>query len=356
MKKTITVLSLVLAFIMSFGVVTASAKGIVLSNDKFYVEIPDGFEICTDYGDDHYYFENSENVYEELNIYVEANFNFPDGIKKANEDIIENRFERFISDKEISEIDVEKIEKGNINGINACYVFGTYDGSVDGEQFLHAYILTTKENIYIVSAVIYAIDKPNFEKEPDYLKETISSFLVNGTYYDGEKLAKPHDFSKVEHYIDALERDMLTDAYYEHNYNVDAFATVIIFLGLAFPIVFIVLIVLYVKTRKKLKEYKEFFGSIEQAKVAMYQQQMQRNYQPYSNAQQYGYAPNVPPSNMQTYNSGVRPTEQPQYMPPAQPMQTTQPAQMAQPTQPTQSTQLTLSPEMQEFKNNDVNN
>ena len=79
----------------------------------------------------------------------------------------------------------------------------------------------------------------------------------------------------------------------------------------------------------------------------MYQQQMQRNYQPYNNGQQYGYAPNVPPSNMQTYNSGVRPTEQPQYMPPAQPMQ---------PAQPTQPIQPTLPPEMQESQNNNVNN
>lgn len=323
MKKTVKVLALVLVFIMSFGFVTASAKGTVLSNDKFYVELPEGFEICTDYGDDHYYFENSENIYEELSIYVEGNINFPDGLNKTDEEIIENRVERFIYDKELSSIDIEKIQKGNINGISACYVYGMIEGSID-QQFLHAYVLATKENVFIVSAVIYAGDSPNVEKEPNYLKETISSFLVNGTYFNGDKLTKAHDFSKAEHYIDALERDVLTDDYFENNEDIEAIGIIGVFAIFASPIIIIVLLVLYFKTRKKLKEYKEFFGTIEQARSAMYQQQMQRGYQPYGNQQYYGYNPNMQPYNQ----GGYAPQQQPQ-----QPIQSQQSQQCTNPTQ-----------------------
>ena len=59
MKKAIKVLSLALVLIMCFGVVSAFAKGNVLSNDKFYAEIPEGFEIKDSYGEDHYYLEDS---------------------------------------------------------------------------------------------------------------------------------------------------------------------------------------------------------------------------------------------------------------------------------------------------------
>ena len=45
MKRTFKILSLVLIFIMCFGVVTAFAEGKTLSNDKFYAEIPENFEI-----------------------------------------------------------------------------------------------------------------------------------------------------------------------------------------------------------------------------------------------------------------------------------------------------------------------
>ena len=92
MKKTVKALALVLVFIMSFGFVTASAKGTVLSNDKFYVELPEGFEVCTDYGDSHYYFEN-EYSYEGIDIIVEGNLLFPDGIKNTPENIIEEKID-----------------------------------------------------------------------------------------------------------------------------------------------------------------------------------------------------------------------------------------------------------------------
>ncbi len=370
MKKSIAILSLVLAFIMAFGVITASAKGNALSNDKFYVELPDGFEICTDYGDSHYYLEN-EYSYDGIEIVVEGNLRFPDGIKKTPENIIEERFKDFFYDAEGTGFaEIKKLEKGDINGISACYVYGTVDNELYSDD-IFAYILTTEENLFVVYTTISSgIQEEG--KQPDYLKDFMRTFLVNGTYYDGEKLSKNHDFSKAEHYIDALERDMLTDDYYEYSDDMTGVVFAVIILAFILPLVFIVFVILFFKTRKKLKEYKELFGPIEKARAAMYQQKMQNGYGAYNynNQQPYGYAPNVPPSNMQGYNSGAGAYAQPQYAPPSQPyyqptqpMQNNQPAQQyyqpaqpAQPVQPTQPAQSTLSPEMQEFQNNNVNN
>lgn len=326
MKKTVKALALALVFIISFGFVTASAKGTVLSNDKFYVELPEGFEVCTDYGDSHYYFEN-EYSYEGIDIIVEGNLRFPDGIKNTPENIIEERFRAFFYDvEETGFAEIKTLEKGEINGISACYIYGYIDNELYSDD-IFAYILTTHETLFIVYTTLSSGTQQE-GKQPAYLKDFMKTFLVNGTYYNGEKLSKAHDFSKEEHYIDALERDVLSEDYYEYNSNVDSFAAVIIFLGFAFPILFIVLIVLYVKTRKKLKEYKEFFGTIEQARSAMYQHQMQRGYQPYGNQQYYGYNINMQ-QPVQPYNQGgYAPQQQPQ-----QPIQSQQSQQCTNPTQ-----------------------
>ncbi len=317
MKKTVKALALVLVFIMSFGFVTASAKGTVLSNDKFYVELPEGFEICTDYGDSHYYFEN-EYSYEGIDIIVEGNLLFPDGIKNTPENIIEERFKTFFYDvDETGFAEVKTLEKGEINGISACYVYGYVDNELYSDD-IFAYILTTRETLFIVYTTLSSGTQDE-GKQPAYLKDFMKNFLVNGTYYDGEKLSKAHDFSKEEHYIDALERDMLTEDYYEYNDDFDVILGFII-ASFTLPVVLIVFIVLYFKTKKKLKEYKEFFGTIEQARSAMYQQQMQRGYQPYANPQYYGYNSGMQ-QPVQPYNQGgYAPQQQPQQ--PIQPQQT----------------------------------
>lgn len=333
MKRTFKILSLVLIFLMYFGVVNASAKGKVLSNDKFYAEIPENFEITDAYGEGHYYFVDTVEFKDSFEIYVEGNILFPDGIKNTDIAIIKNRFSNFINVEDSSELEIEKAEIGNINGISACYVYGiTNDGIT--EEFLHAYILTTKENLFIVTTSNY-IDA--YEKEPEFLKEFMRNFLVNGTYYNGEKLTKSHDFSKAERYIDALERDVLTDSYYSYHSGTAALGLGLVLIGVGLPVLLIIFLVLYIKTRKKLKEYKEFFGPIEQARIAMRQHYMQNaSYQPMQN--NGGYYTNVP--NMNAYNGNQPPVAQHQYQSQYQPIQ---PAQ------------TNISPEMQEFQNNNEN-
>lgn len=331
MKRTFKILSLVLIFIMCFGVVTAFAEGKTLSNDKFYAEIPENFEINDTSGEDHYYFEDS-NIVDSLGsfeIFVEGNILFPDGIKDTDINIIKERIKNFVYIEEVeAEFDIKKAEKGKINGISACYIYGITNDGVT-KEFLHTYILTTKETLYIITA---SSSSEDFEKEPEFLKDFMNSFLVNGTYYNDEKLSKEYDFSKSEQYIDALERDVLTENYYAYHSGTMAFGFAFIISILVFPLFLIIFLVLYIKTRKKLKEYKEFFGSIEQARMAMRQHYMQNSsYQPMQN--NGGYYTNVP--NMNAYNNQPQ-VSQPQY-------------------QPTQPAQTNLPPEMQENQINNVN-
>ena len=335
MKKIIKVSSLVLVFVMCFGVINAFAKGKTLSNDKFYAEIPENFEINDTYGDDHYYLEDAVEYSDEIEIIVEGNILFPDGIKDTDIGVIKDRFAKLYSVEESTKLEIKKADKGKINGISACYISGIGDDGIS-QEYLHAYLLATKENLYIVTTSNFGDE---YKEEPEFLKEFMSSFLINGTYYNGEKLTKKHDFSKAEKYIDALERDVLTESYYNYHSGTVGSAMVLILSVLCFPIVTIIFIILYVKTKKKLKEYKEFFGSIEQARMAMRQHYMQNSsYQPMQN--NGGYYTNVP--NMNGYNGNQQPVLQQQYQQPQY--------------QPTQPVQNNITPEMQEFANNDQNN
>ena len=106
----------------------------------------------------------------------------------------------------------------------------------------------------------------------------------------------------------------------------DSFTYGFIFIVLALPILTIVLFVLYLKTRKKLKEYKEFFGTIEQARMTMGQQVIQNGGQNYT---QYNTQP-VNPYNQQYNNPGAMPYNQTVQQP-------------------------VLPPELQDFQNNGEN-
>lgn len=298
MKKTFKVLAIALVLLTFFGVISASAKGTVLSNDIFYAEIPDNFKLTNDFGDDHYYFTDTVNYSGDIEIFVQGNIYLPDGIRYSDTNLIIERIEKFIYSEESSNIEVDVCEKGSINGISACYLSGMLTDSIS-EEYFHIYVIATKENLVVVKA---SDSSAEFEKQPEYFKNFISTLLVNGTYYNGEKLSKPHDFSKSEHYIDALERDVLTEDFYNYNSGVDAFAGIVLLLVFALPLLTLIFFVLYIKTKKKLKEYKEFFGSVEQAKA-----QMQRSY--YQNG--YGYNRPINQAVNQPQGMPVNPAYQP---------------------------------------------
>ncbi|MGN1317171.1 MAG: hypothetical protein ACI4VW_08970 [Acutalibacteraceae bacterium] len=323
MKRKILVLSMVLIIALSMSVVNVSARDNEISNDKFYAVIPNDFNIVSDCGYDHYYLEDTVNYEGSIEIFVEGNLLFPYGIKDTDTEVIKKRMEYFLYE-DFSDVEIAEIQKRNINGLTACYIYASTDDGLFQEE-LYAYIFATKENLYMVaSSGIFSDDK-----EPEFLKEFINDFYISGTYFNGEKPSRAYDFSKAEKYMDALERDVITSDYYEYNEDLDTFAVGFLAFVLVLPVLTIVFFVLYLRTRKKLKEYKEFFGSIEQARMAFGQQVIQNGGQTYT---QYNTQP-VNPYNQQ-YNN---PTAMPYNQTAQQPVQNN------------------LPPELQDFQNNDEN-
>ena len=323
MKRKFTVLSAVLIFTLLFGVVNASAKGNELSNDKFRAVIPENFSIVKDGGYGHYYLEDNVEFEGSIEIFVEGNILFPYGIKDTETEVIKKRMEYFFYG-DFSRMEISEVQKKNINGLTGCYIYGTTDDDVFQED-LYAYILTTRENLYVVvSSGIFSDGK-----EPEFLQKFMNGFIINGTYYNGEKPSVFFDFSKEEKYIDALERDVINTDYYEYNEEMDSFAASFIAVAFAMPVLTVVFLVLYLRTRRKLKEYKEFFGPIEQARMAFRQQYVQQVGQNYN---QYGAQP-VTPYNQQYGNPDAMPYNQTAQQPP----------------------QNNLPPEFQDFRNNGEN-
>lgn len=283
MKKLFKSVSVTLALLCIFGTISSFAvgKSQILDNDRFYAEIPEGFYIDNSFGEDHYYFSNDDG--DEIEIYVEGNILLPDGIADTENRVINERIKDFIYAEDTVEFNAEKTVKTKVNGVTACALYGIASDVIFSEA-MFVYVFTTKEALYIVSSSVFDMEEKN---EPEFLTEFISSFLVNGTHYRDETLSVNHDFSKSEHYIDAIERDVLTQEYDEYNEGLDSFIIVFFVSVFILPVVTIILIVLYLKTRKKLKEYKEFFGPIDQARFMMNQNMMQTNYQSYQNNGQY---------------------------------------------------------------------
>ncbi len=316
MKKLITVI-LSVVIILSVFSLTASAQGNILANDKFIAVIPENFEIYKNSGYDHYYLQDAVSYSGNIEIFVEGNFLFPEGIKKASDDVISKRIADYLYNESMYEnVEMSRISKEKINGITV----GRF-AALDGSENLFGYIYTTEQTLFIALYSTY-----NGDEEPENFIKFIENFYVNGTHYDGEKLSVNVDFSKEIHYIDALERDVFTEEYYDYNSGVGVFAVILVLICILAPIAGIVFLILFIITRKKLNEYKNFFGSIEAARGMM------NNYAAYqSNGQYYGMYPQNLPNNGQYY-----PAQQPQQTQyqqyPQYSSEQTAPAQVNEPT------------------------
>lgn len=257
MKKTLRITAAVIIFTLIFGIVSVSAaKKEVIDNDLFYVELPDGFTQVKDYTPN-YYFEN-ENI-TCLEFYVEGNFQFPDGIKETDEDVISKRAEKIIRSNRMY-VRVEEIFKTTLNGFNVAFISGI-DYDLFEEPF-SAYVFATKETVFIIYC------QGSSDNPTTVLEKVAKSFTINGTYFDGDEPTIDHNFQGAEDYYSSHEEDI--EEYYtlelEQDGGIGAFVAVIFILAFlcpAFIILFVIFIVLYVKNKKKLKEYKRLAGNAE---------------------------------------------------------------------------------------------
>lgn len=259
MKKRIVFISLIMVIVLMFTGVSAFAtakninKSVVLDNDRFYVTLPDGYTYEKGYSSNYYY--SNEN-FDTIEFFVEGNLLFPDGIEKTPEEIINKRFEEFCGEEYISEIKINLLKKIKVNGFSSATIEGTRD---DGafEYTFKAYILTTKETLYIIIA----------ESENGFsdIENMMKGFTVNGTYYEGDVPTIKHDFTKSEKYIEALERDTVREFEDPGTFSESLYGAIgiILLLMLALPVVIIVLAVKYSGLKKKVKQYEMYCGPIE---------------------------------------------------------------------------------------------
>ena len=270
MKKIIKIMVVSLALILVFGSLSVFAEGeekIVIDNDRFYVEMPQGFTEDT-VTTENYYFTDEN--YTEVEFYVTGNLQFPKGIGAESEDVIGKRALR-IMETTRSDISVSDVKKCRINGFAAACVTGEYNWLIT--EYFKAYVFATKETVYIVYA------QASTQKDLIALDAVIVNFTINGTYFPGDEPTIKHDFSKSQDYYTAFEKN--SEGYYiedkEFNEFMNKFIGVFFAIILASPIIFVLLIVFIVKSRKYKKiseEYESYFGPILAVRNQFKMQQM----------------------------------------------------------------------------------
>lgn len=282
----IALISVTLCLIMMFSCVSVFAveDDFVIDTDTVYAVIPDDLYFSSYEGDYYYYFEDDD--YSNcLSIMVLDNEVAPEGLKKADKNIIGNYFsEAYIWEydedyKQTIKIKYDKSELTSVNGLTAYYLQGAY-GFSDYEDWeydcpFYGYVFATKENIVIV-----CLETALYDGDIEYLNETVASLRINGTYLDGDKPTQSHTFSE-ETFEDALQADIDASEWYYpddlsglpesdeefaefFNIFTDIMVVVIVLSCIVPTIALIVLAIVfgvkYNKNSKKVKMYEDRFG------------------------------------------------------------------------------------------------
>lgn len=298
MKKK--VLALLMVCLLAFSLMSVSVSAnerVVLDNSAFYIDVPENYMYYTDYSDN-FFIKDSGYGMQELEFFIQGNLMFPNGIADATDEEIISKVRRIT--KWSASIDVENVTRARVNG-QRTVVLECIDESIT-EEVNEYYLFATKEIVGVVRTTYYT------DEEKKEIAAMLDTFVLNGTYFEGDKPLKPHDFSKSPDYYKAVSG--VAEAYYEYDevFNEVMWFVIGIFgiITLIFPaavIALIVIIVKWSKEKKLVKEYQGYFGPIEQARSTINAQRMY-----YNNG--YGAYPQQPAPY------GVYPQAQPMYYQP----------------------------------------
>lgn len=258
-----------------------------INTDILYAKIPDDFEFDP-YGSmnylETYYFSDYE--LSSIQFLVLENNKAPNGITSVSNAQAVEIVEDYYGAQCSYVIENAKVSKATVNGISALridgafsfYPFDSADYKEDEYYYgMCAYLLATKENIFVI---VY--ESWYEEVEIEDFEEVISTVLINGTYFDGDKLTVNHDFSSAPAYRDATIADAENyDGYWDDGsfddeiFNEEALGVfeegfsvivivVCIFTLILPTVIFIVLAIVfgvkYNKNKKKLDEYEARYG------------------------------------------------------------------------------------------------
>ena len=259
----------------------------VINTDILYAEISDEFDF-EPYGTmsytDTYYFTDYD--YNAIQFLVLENNKAPNGIQALTNNQAVEIIEDYYGAQWSYVIENAKVTKATVNGISALridgafsyYPFDSADFQEDDMYFgMCAYLLATQENIFVI-----VFESWEEEIDTEAFSKVISSVLVNGTYFEGDKLTVTHNFSSAPTYKEATVADAEEyDEYWGDDYYdgemfdeeffgafEDGFSVIMIIIcvfTLILPtVIFIALAVIfgvkYNKNKKKLDEYEARYG------------------------------------------------------------------------------------------------
>lgn len=316
---------ILLISLLCTGVSAQAEERVVLDNSIFYIDIPEGYEFVPGISNNYYIADDSFGT-KTMEFFVGGNILFPQGFSRLDDIAIIDRVRR-ISDWS-TDYSVDELKRGKINGQSAVVITGTDDFIYESG---YSYYVFVTEEYYCAIEISYADEEERAE-----LEEIISTFVLNGTHFDGGAPIKRHIFSNSPDYIEEILQYSLN--YYETEASFDdgvaGVAVAILVFILLIPgvvIALIVAIVLCVKNKKLVKEFESYFGPIyavrENIRAQRARQSGYVNYPP----QQVGYPPQPNPyvpqgAPQQPYMGNFAPQYNP-YAPQGNPQPTQTPPQ-----------------------------
>ena len=366
--KSIKKLALMLALFLilsSLFCITSFAEEketFIIDTNTVYAEVPDDFRFFP--FNDRFYFINEE--IGRFWVFQAENFNLENGVKNLTKEKAFDTYKYYFDiDTDYYNYQISKGQIEKINGISSYVLLGDiiseYDecdeledesgNIVPGEicrRCFIVYIFATRENTIIIS---FESSGEKTKEDIQKVKKIMETVLINGTYFDNEKLSVSHNFTNSPDFEDALLTAVNNyDAFSEMDSSLKVMFIVTIFVLFCAPVIIIIIIAIvnivkYSKNKKKLKKYQMTYGSISQYNAYNqnhggygYNQPVNQPYQPFVNPayQQNPVNQNIPQTPSYVTNA----------------VNNLEGNQINQPTQPVQST---LPPEMQEFQNNNEN-
>ncbi len=280
-KKLAFILTAFLLFSSLFCITTFAEESqlYVVDTSTVYAEIPEDFYFFPFI--DSFNFTNDKN--DNIQIFQADNFNIENGVKRLTREKAFDIYKYYFNiDTDYYEYKINEGKVEKINGISAYIISGdmiseyTECDELDDEsgnivpgescyQYFVVCIFATRENTIIVS---YESGGEKTKEHVEKAEKLIKSVLINGTYFDNEKLSVSHNFMNSPAFEDALQT--ATDNFNPTDHMDTGFikSTVAIFFLLfcgpviVFIIVAIINIVNYSKNKKKLKRYELTYGSI----------------------------------------------------------------------------------------------
>lgn len=281
----------------------------IIDTDIIFASVPDeyDFDPYGSYGEDiEFCFYDDE--FNSIMFYVYENNKMADGTRSVTDE----QAVKFVDDYYCTPwgyvLDKTTVKKTVVNGVSALRVDGkTYYPEDEMTEFyygLTVYLLATNENIFMI-----AFDSVEEDVEEGIIKAVMSTVLVNGTYFEGDKLNATHDFSGAPTYEDALLKasndydDMSFEELLNEEIPEDIYGIMVVIIVGIFIVPTVIVIALaivfglkYKKKNEELDEYKRRFGNVN----TNYYNPNPAGYQAYPQAQ-----PMPQPNMAQPYSSNA---------------------------------------------------